>query len=199
MAFAGRVDDIDANILVPYYSSLKRMSNDHRECPPTNSELQNEWHYGDTGTGKSRTVREKYPDAYIKDTTEWWNGYEGEEIVIMEDLDKYHVKLGYYLKLWSDHYPYRGNMKSLSAVLIRPKKIIVTSNYSIRDIWDDPTTYEPLERRFKLIKYQKEVSSPLVQSFLDHPSVKVVQYKDPRVSCLMCNKLYCDCSCNPLL
>lgn len=39
--------------------------------------LQNEWHYGPTGTGKSRHVRTKYPDAYIKSNTKWWCGYDG--------------------------------------------------------------------------------------------------------------------------
>lgn len=39
--------------------------------------------------------------------------------------------------------------------MVRPTTIIVTSNYSIREIWDDERTYLPLERRFKVINYDK--------------------------------------------
>lgn len=37
--------------------------------------LDNEWHWGVTGAGKSRAVREKYPDAFIKSNDIWWDGY----------------------------------------------------------------------------------------------------------------------------
>ena len=57
-------------------------------------------------TGKSRYVREKYPDAFIKDANKWWDGYNGEEVVIIKDIDKYDIKLGRHLKLWGDHYSF---------------------------------------------------------------------------------------------
>jgi len=41
----------------------------------------------------------------------------------------------------------------IGSQLIRPEKVIVTSNWKIRDIWDDERTYLPLERRFKIIEY----------------------------------------------
>lgn len=53
---------------------------------PTLGPLDNEWHYGDTGTGKSRHVRTKYPDAYIKGNNIWWDGYDGQEVVIIEEM-----------------------------------------------------------------------------------------------------------------
>lgn len=48
--------------------------------------LDNEWHWGETGTGKSRGVREKYPDAYIKGNNIWWCGYDGQDVVVIEEL-----------------------------------------------------------------------------------------------------------------
>lgn len=37
--------------------------------------LESEWHWGPTGTGKSRSVRNKWPDAFIKSNDIWWDGY----------------------------------------------------------------------------------------------------------------------------
>lgn len=48
--------------------------------------LCSEWHWGPTGTGKSRSVRTKYPDAFIKSNDIWWDGYSGEETVIIEEM-----------------------------------------------------------------------------------------------------------------
>lgn len=39
--------------------------------------LEHEWHYGATGTGKSRGVRDRFPEAYIKGNNIWWDGYDG--------------------------------------------------------------------------------------------------------------------------
>lgn len=82
--------------------------------------------------------------------TVWWDGYDGQEVAIIEDIDKYDVKFGGHMKEWADRYAFRGNQK-FGGTLLRPKKLVVTSNYSIREIWSDIQTYGPLERRFKSI------------------------------------------------
>lgn len=123
----------------------------HFKCKKSIDVLDNEWVYGPTGTGKSREARERYPDAYIKDaSTQWWDGYNGEDVVIIEDFDKYHVKMGYYLKIWADHYAFPAQIKG-GQMMVRPSKIIVTSNYSPSEIWQDVQTVGPIERRFKLV------------------------------------------------
>lgn len=130
----------------------ERKLRSHYKCPKLLDELTNEWIYGPTGTGKSRSARERYPDAYIKDaSTQWWDGYNGEKVVIIDDLDKYHVKMGYYLKVWGDHYAFPAQIKG-GQMMARPEKIIVTSNYHPREIWQDAQTVEPIERRYQVIE-----------------------------------------------
>jgi len=69
------------------------------------SELDNYWYYGATGTGKSRAVREEFGDSlYSKNINKWFDDYQGEKTVLLDDFGKTHVTLGDHLKRWSDHY-----------------------------------------------------------------------------------------------
>lgn len=74
----------------------------------SNDQLDNEWHWGPTGTGKSRSVRTRFPDAFIKSNDIWWDGYSGEETVIIEEMGPKQIG-GHHLKQWGDHYPFKAN------------------------------------------------------------------------------------------
>jgi len=166
LAIAGRLEDIPGNIYVPHYNTLKTIVNDHLIMPVSRSELVDEWHYGPTGCGKSRPIREGNPLAYVKNCNEWWTGYKGEEVVIVEDIDKYDVKMGGEIKRWCDHYPFAAQMKHQSDRMIRPKKIIFTSNYHPSDIWSDDKTAGPILRRCKIVEYGRDTTSLTVQQNL---------------------------------
>lgn len=74
-------------------------------------------------------------------------------MVIIEDVDRYDIKLGRYIKLWGDHYAFPADMKNQGKLDIRPSMVIITSNYAPDEIWNDEKTYAPITRRYKLIKY----------------------------------------------
>jgi hypothetical protein len=57
--------------------------------------------------------------------------------------------LGHHLKLWGDHFSFLGETKG-GMIRIRPKRIIVTSNYSLHDCFPETQLQDAVSRRFKI-------------------------------------------------
>lgn len=109
------------------------------------------WYYGPPGTGKSRKAREENPDAYIKPQNKWFDGYSGEKVIILDDLDT--SMLQHYLKIWADRYACSGETKG-GTVHLQHHKFIVTSNYSIEQLWpDDDVMRQAIARRFTATRF----------------------------------------------
>ena len=150
----GRYDDIPEDLRFTNHSLIKAHRISHlRGQSLVDTEVQHEWYYGKSGSGKSRKAREENPDAYLKTCNKWWDGYENEQIVIIEDLDKKHDVLGHHLKIWGDRYPFPCEVKG-GIIKIRPEKVIITSNYHPSEIWSDDSTLEPILRRFKTTEFK---------------------------------------------
>ncbi|QCX35080.1 replication-associated protein [Blackfly multicomponent virus 2] len=151
LAKAGRVDECDAKLQISHFNALHAIAARYAPMPPDNDDIINEWYYGDTGTGKSLKARTDNPGFYLKMCNKWWDGYLGEESVLIEDFDKNHHVLGHHLKIWADRYAFPAEVKG-SKVNLRPKKIVVTSNWHPKEIWpDDLQTLDPILRRFRVI------------------------------------------------
>lgn len=159
-AKANDMDAIPAHLRLRFYGTLKRIAKDFMVRPDPLDELSNEWIHGPTGTGKSRHTRERFPDAYYKMANKWWDGYQGEDVVVIEDFDAIHDKLGYHLKIWADYGAFLAETKG-GVLTIRPKKFVITSNYTIREIWNEENTAAPLERRFAQVYYGEEKKAEL--------------------------------------
>lgn len=150
-AVEGRLEDIDDRIYISHFNNLQRIAAAHLQQPENLERPCGVWYYGPTGTGKSHRAREENPGAYDKMCNKWWDGYQNQEVAIIDDLDVKHSVLVHYLKRWADKYPFLCEYKGGSRV-IRPKKIVVTSNYHPTELWQSDSDLQPVLRRFEIVE-----------------------------------------------
>lgn len=83
--------------------------------------------HGPSGTGKSRYVKEHWPDAFWKIPEEkWWDGYTGQETVVLDDFKGSSMRLTDFQRL-IDWYPLWVEIKG-GAVPMLAKRYVITSN-----------------------------------------------------------------------
>lgn len=92
------------------------------------------WRWGLAGVGKTRYCIEAHPNHYIKDGTQWWNGYCQQEAIIIDDFDG---KWPYrdLLRLL-DRYQYQGQTKG-GYIHINSPYIYITCEFPPDTFWSD--------------------------------------------------------------
>lgn len=113
------------------------------------NDLRGLWFYGKPGSGKTRFVHDTFPDIYLKQQNKWWDNYQGEKYVLLDDLDT--DVLAHHLKIWADRYPASGEVKG-GTVNLEHDYFIVTSNFRPFEIFSKlpQDTIDAIERRFTL-------------------------------------------------
>jgi len=156
-AEAGKAKEEYPRQWVQYNNTLTRLYSPALADLPSYTGL---WFYGPPGTGKSRAARARFPGFYDKLINKWWDGYSNEETVLIDDVSLDHAFLGSFLKRWVDHYPFRAEFKGGSK-MIRPQRVVVTSNYTIKEIWpQDVPLQDALLRRFTQVPFGPPASPP---------------------------------------
>jgi len=154
----GEFDLIDSDIYIRHLGNLKKIRAEKQVQPAQLTELSNTWLYGPPGSGKTSRAFAENPGAYLKGLNKWWDGYTNQDCVIIDDMDPFHKSLAQEFKAWAHHMPFPAETKG-GTLCLRPKKIIVTSNYSIDEVWEDQVTKEAMHRRFKK-KYGGKTRGP---------------------------------------
>jgi hypothetical protein len=82
-------------------------------------------YYGEPGTGKSRKCFEDHPNAYWKPHGKWWDGYQGQDVVVIDDFYGW-IPYSQMLNLM-DRYPLNVETKG-GTVNFTAKILVITSN-----------------------------------------------------------------------
>jgi len=83
--------------------------------------------WGKSGSGKSKRAREDNPGAYWKSPGPWWDRYEGNACVILDDFSDKQMSREEFLRT-TDRYPYILPVKG-GTCYMKAIKIVITSNY----------------------------------------------------------------------
>lgn len=166
LAKKGEFDKIDPEKLIKYDVKFKKIFAESK--PVENLYLDNRFGnffkefflfmHGPTGTGKSFriddiifTLNQWWKDycndnnldyyplrTFKKNCSKWWDGYLGEEIVVIEELQPSWCSIsGGKLKIWLDQYVFSGEVKGGTIEKMRPKWFIMTSNYTLEQLFTD--------------------------------------------------------------
>lgn len=133
---------------------------------PEGTRISVYWYYGNTGTGKTRRVLQQCK-PFMPQSFKWWDGYNTQEEVLLDDLRPDWCKPDQLLRLLDPYrYQYRveikGGMKPLLAT-----KIYITTPWHPADFWRD-TSEDPkqlLRRLEELLHFRDNgdvVIKPLV-------------------------------------
>nr|WAE42154.1 MAG: replication associated protein [Cressdnaviricota sp.] len=159
-AIQGKMDDIHPKVRIQYYATLKRIRNDHCPKPVNLPSVCGIWIYGPPETGKTKRVCEKYPEHYSKMGNKWWDDYNGEPVVFLDEFDSCHIKECLsLLKHWADFKAFRCENKGAS-IYIRPEKFIICSNHHLNELVSTgDVIYSAVARRFKFIHSSQNICS----------------------------------------
>jgi hypothetical protein len=152
------IEKIPSSIRIAHYSKLKMIAKDYMKKKEDCPHLRGIWIKGKAGIGKSKAVREviKKEDLYPKLCNKWWDGYQGEKYVVCDDVEPKHNVLSQQFKLWADHYSCILETKG-GAVQDNYEWFIITSQYSIRDIFgDDMNVVQAIDRRYEENEFENE-------------------------------------------
>lgn len=133
--------------------------------------------WGPPGSGKSHTARTVLPDAYWKDNTKWWPGYNGQKAVIWDEFAGWSCMPSDFNKIF-DKYPHQVEVKG-GTVPLEATEFVVISNFPPGTWWDNakvPIKIETITRRIhRFFAFSSIEEEP--KWFDDYEEFKMYIYK----------------------
>lgn len=170
LAEAGQFDEIDDRIFISHHGALKTIARDKMKKSPDLHRVCGLWIHGRSGCGKTQYTRKRWPGLYPKPMSKWWDGYDAQDVCVLDDVDPKNGEwLPYFLKIWADSVSFISESKG-GARSIRPKLFVVTSQYTINEVWTDEATREAIGRRFEeieLIQERRDSFAEAIDGFMN--------------------------------
>ena len=141
-------EEIPKSILVPHYSNLVKIAKDNM-IVADKTHLRGIFIHGESGIGKSLLARALFPNKTIfnKSHNKWWDSYNDEQIVIWDDINPTEGSMSATsIKLYCDRYGIKGETKG-SGVPLNYEFFIMTSQYSLEEVFTDEKDYAAIKRR----------------------------------------------------
>lgn len=141
-------------MIIKYSNGLSKLESLYMEAKAKEQgfvKLHVEFHHGPAGTGKTRYAWEKEKgDLHVPIITEggkiWWQGYRGQEAILLDDLSPTSLPLEYLLRILSGYPVSIENKGGHSYALY--KRVYITSNWAPETFWGWP---ESLARRCNVV------------------------------------------------
>ncbi|AYP28905.1 MAG: helicase [Zuhalvirus cruti] len=157
-AMSGNFANIPDDVFIRCYSNIKKVKLDY-EKPSARGPVDIRLFLGPSGTGKTHAAFGAFgtEESYVKTpTTKWWDGYQGESKVIVDEF-RGQVSVGLLLK-WLDPAGYPLSLETKGGGCVaKYNEVILTSNIHPREWYPDldGTTLEALYRRIKIIEFNE--------------------------------------------
>lgn len=159
-------------IQVPLMEKAKAQYIASKQMPGKIIQRECIWIYGKPGCGKSTWVRNKEEVIYEKNAeNKWWDMYQHEEAVLIEDLDDKGAHLSHKLKIWADNFRFPAEIKG-GQCYPTYTRLYVTSNYVPEHLFTEPALLEAIKRRFKIKTLDAEYN--LVDYFYDPTMIEPI-------------------------
>lgn len=193
LAKEGAFEKIEPSMMVRHMPNLLRIHNffgvrpsdlNQQTCPGV-------WIHGLAGSGKT-TLCAAWPH-YKKDPRhKWFDSYQREQMVVVDDMSPYHIAQTDILKQLGHQFAFQAEIKG-ATIWLRPKAVIVTSQYTLDQIWEkDPESCAAIRRRYAVfcLPLQREQAIAYVCRLLSSLPDGESGCSDANVVCSERNALY---------
>ena len=153
IAKVGDFTQLSAEFQFKYLKASKEVFFLHLPKPVKLDKPCGVWIYGKSGCGKSTYVEALIPgdQLYLKTTKIWWDGYKGEDNVLIDEVDPINTNhMSAYYKKWTDMFIFPGEYKG-GMSNFRPKKVYMTSQFTIEECFSNPKDADAIRRRCEVI------------------------------------------------